>query len=176
MKGPCHNHDNPIKDALVDYDLLKHYLKAEYKPTDKEKLMEPAIKEEEGDAFLDPKGYLVIFSGPTAYESKHKQKLMTREVNTTVSSKEAVPTYLKWSEATITFDRSDHPNHIPLLGRFPLIIDPFIGKMCQTKGLLRAAIRPIGGSSIKLLYVETGGTSGLNLLYAKTYDAMACRK
>jgi hypothetical protein len=34
--------------------------------------------------------------------------------------------YLKWLEVSITFDRSDHPNFVPKLGRYLLIVSPNI--------------------------------------------------
>jgi hypothetical protein len=77
---------------------------------------------------------------------------MSREVNAAALS-EAVPNFLKWSETPITFDRKDHPDHIPQPGRFPLVVDPIIGKT-------------------RLSCVLMDGGSGLNLLYAETYDAM----
>jgi hypothetical protein len=66
---------------------------------------------------------------------------------------EAIPAFLKWLKTTLTFDRKDHPDHVLQLGRFPLIINPIIGKTCLSRVLMN------GGSS-------------LNLLYAETYDAM----
>jgi hypothetical protein len=53
----------------------------------------------------------------------------------------------------ITFDRKDHLDHIPQSGRFPLVVDPIIGKPHLSRVLM-------------------DGGSGLNLLYAETYDAM----
>jgi hypothetical protein len=35
--------------------------------------------------------------------------------------------FLDWSEEAITFDRDDHPDHIPNPGHYPLIVDPVIG-------------------------------------------------
>ena len=64
------------------------------------------------DVYPDPKGCLMIIGGSAVHESKHQQKLMDREVNA-VTLGDVVPTFLKWSETTITFDRKDHPNHIP---------------------------------------------------------------
>jgi hypothetical protein len=55
----------------------------------------------------------MIFGGPVAYESRHRHKLTAREVNAPTSAREAVLTYLKWSEAMITFDQADHPDSIP---------------------------------------------------------------
>ena len=53
----------------------------------------------------------------------------------------------------ITFDRMDQPDHIPQPGCFALVIDPIIDKT-------------------RLSHVLMDGGSGLNLLYAETYDAM----
>jgi len=69
----------------------------------------------------------MIFGGPVAYESKRRQKLTTREVNAAALG-EAVLAFLKWSEIVITFDRKDHPDHIPQPGHFPLVVGPIIGK------------------------------------------------
>jgi len=77
---------------------------------------------------------------------------MAREVNATALG-EATPTFLKWSKTAITFDRKDHPDHIPQSGCSPLVVDPIIGKT-------------------HLSCVLMDGGSGLNLLYTKTYDAM----
>nr|ABF97268.1 retrotransposon protein, putative, Ty3-gypsy subclass [Oryza sativa Japonica Group] len=59
-----------------------------------------------------------IFGGPLAYESKRKQKLTEREINVVQPN---TPQYLRWSETTIKFDRSDHPNRVVHPGRYPLI-------------------------------------------------------
>jgi hypothetical protein len=32
--------------------------------------------------------------------------------------------YLKWSEVPVTFDYSDHPDFVPKLGQYPLIVSP----------------------------------------------------
>jgi hypothetical protein len=88
-----------------------------------------------------------------AYESRCQHKLISREVKAAISSHEAIPTYLKWSESAITFDRADHPNSIPQLGRFPLIVNHIVSKTRLTNVLM-------------------DGRSGLNILYAETYNAM----
>jgi hypothetical protein len=48
----------------------------------------------------------MIFGGTKAYSSKRQQKLVRREV---YAAETATPTYPKWSDSSITFDRSDHP-------------------------------------------------------------------
>ena len=92
----------------------------------------------------------MIFEGSIAYDSKHHQKLAHHEVYT---SKPATPTFLRWSESAITFDRIDHPESIPQSRRYPLMVDPIIGTKRLTKVLM-----------------DRG--SGLNIMYAKTLDAM----
>src|SRR5438128_1852133 len=97
----------------------------------------------------DPEQQLnMIYGGPAAYESKRKQKLTTREINAVIP---ITPKYLKWSEAPITFDRSDHPNNIPHPGRYPLVLDPIV-------------------RTVKLNRVLIDGARGLNVLFTKTLD------
>src|SRR6266540_5804335 len=92
----------------------------------------------------------MIFDGSTAYESKRKQKRTAREINALTL---ATPKYLKWSELSITFGRSDHPESVPHPGQYPLVLDPIV----------RMA---------KLNRVLIDGGSGLNILFAKTLDDM----
>jgi hypothetical protein len=94
----------------------------------------------------------MIIGGPAAHEFKHRQKLMDREVNKATLG-DAVLAFLKWSEMAITFDKKDHSDHIPQPRCFPLVVDPIIGKT-------------------RLSRVLKDGGSGLNLLYAETYDTM----
>ena len=63
------------------------------------------------------------------------------------------PSFLRWSESTITFDRTDHPESFPQPGRYPLMVDPIIDTKRPTKVLM-------------------DGGSGLNIMYAKMLDAM----
>jgi hypothetical protein len=65
----------------------------------------------------------------------------------------AVPTWLRWSQTTITFDQEDHPDRVPHPGRYPLIVSPIVGTTCLTKVLM-------------------DGGSGLNILYTSTLDRM----
>ena len=64
-----------------------------------------------------------------------------------------MPTLLRWSKSTITFDWTDHPESFPWPRRYPLVVDPIIG----TKRLIK---------------VLMDGGSGLNIMYAKMLDAM----
>src|SRR5438876_3528501 len=105
----------------------------------------------DGSAFPDLEHQLnMIYGGSDAYESKRKQKLTAREINAITP---ATPKYLKWSEAPITFDRADHPDHVPHPGCYPLVLDPIV-------------------QTVKLNRVLVDGGSGLNILFAKTLDDM----
>ena len=77
---------------------------------------------------------------------------MNREVNESTLG-DVVPALLKWSEIVITFNRKDHSDHILQLRCFPLVVDLIIDKTYLSRVLM-------------------DGKSGLNLLYAETYDVM----
>jgi hypothetical protein len=53
----------------------------------------------------------------------------------------------------ITFDQGDHPDHVPHLGRYPLVVSPIMGTTRLSKVLM-------------------DGGSGLSILYASTLDRM----
>jgi hypothetical protein len=59
------------------------------------------------------------------------------------------PEYLNWSEVPITIDRSDHPNFIPRLGQYPLIVSPIIKDVKVNQVLID------GGSSLNILFLKT---------------------
>ena len=61
----------------------------------------------------------------------------------------AVPQYLDWSEAPITWDRSDHPPVVYRPGRYALVVAPIVDNFRLQKVLMD------GGSSINLLYLDT---------------------
>ena len=78
-------------------------------------------------------GRLMIFGGSAAYDSRRCQKLACHEVYT---AEPTVPTFLRWSESVITFDRTDHPESVPQPGRYPLVVDPIISTKRLTKVLM----------------------------------------
>ena len=49
---------------------------------------------------------------------------------------ETILAFLKWSEVMITFNRNDHPDHIPQPERFPLVIDLIISKIRLSRILM----------------------------------------
>ena len=80
-------------------------------------------------------------------ESKREKTPAGREINMTATQARAILAYLKWLKAVITFDRSDHANHIQLSGRFPLVVSATVRETRLTKVLM-------------------DGESGLNVLYS----------
>jgi hypothetical protein len=60
----------------------------------------------------------MIFGGSLARPSRRCEKLIRREV---LNADVARPSYLKWSEVPITFDRKDHPDNVPQSGSYPLV-------------------------------------------------------
>lgn len=66
---------------------------------------------------------MYIIRGPNSYEFKTKQKFEARDHVVQPTT----PEYLWRSKVPITFDRSDHLDHVPLLGDYPLILNPTVG-------------------------------------------------
>jgi hypothetical protein len=67
------------------------------------------------------------------------------------------PSYLKWLEVPITFDRKDHPDTVPQPGSYPLVVAPLF----KTRRIHK---------------VQMDGGSGINVLYASTLDDMGIRR
>ena len=88
----------------------------------------------------------MIFGGPSACLTARQRKRERREV---FSVEVATPQYLNWSQEAITFNREDHPNYVPNLEQYPLVVDPIIGNTRLTKVLMH------GGSGLNILYANT---------------------
>jgi hypothetical protein len=149
LEGPCPNH------AYKDCGLVKKVLSRGPKQKDGKKKPDPLedTAEEKEDAFPQETGCLMIFGGPTAYDSKHRQKPEHREV---YAAKPATSAFLRWSRSPITFDRSDHPNNIPYPGQYPLVVDPIVDKKRLSKVLMD------GGSGLNIMYIETLNAMGVD--------------
>jgi hypothetical protein len=63
----------------------------------------------------------MIFEGSPARPSRRREKLIRLEV---FNADVAMPSYPKWSEVPITFDRKDYPDHVPQPGSYPLVVAP----------------------------------------------------
>ena len=66
------------------------------------------------------------------------------------------PSYLKWSESAITFDRQDHQDRVPNSESYPLIVDPISAETRLTKVLMDR------GSGLNILYAETLALMGIS--------------
>jgi hypothetical protein len=112
VKLSCRNHGYSIKHTLEECDLIKCYFKGDYKGISTGVPSGSVSSEGNRDVYLDPKGCLMIISGPATHESKRRQKLTDKEVNAATLG-DTMPAFLKRLETVITFDRKDHPDHIP---------------------------------------------------------------
>jgi hypothetical protein len=92
----------------------------------------------------------MIFRGSPARPSRRREKLIRREV---FNADVAKPSYLKWSEVPISFDREDHPDHVPEPESYSLVVAPLF-------------------KSKRVHKVPMDGGSGINVLYASTLDDM----
>jgi hypothetical protein len=81
--------------------------------------------------FLEVHDCFMIYGGQVANASARHRKQERREV---CSVKVAAPVYLDWSDKPITFDQGDHPDRVPSLGKYPLVVDPVVGNVRLTKG------------------------------------------
>jgi hypothetical protein len=119
------------------------------KGTDQEK----KPKEPKGDFPEARKEVNYIYGGPDSYESRRKKKLIAQEV---MAVSLATPRYLKWSKAPITFDRSNHLDIVPKLGRYPLIVSLIVKDVKLNQVLID------GGSSLNILFLKTFNQMGLS--------------
>ena len=78
--------------------------------------------------------------------TSRQRKRERREVFTVTM---AMPSYLDWSENTISFGRQDHPDYVPIPGQYPLIVDPIIGNTRFSNVLMD------GGISLNIMYAHT---------------------
>ena len=105
MDSPCTNHAYPVKHLYKDYELLKRFLRQAGGPKE-DKGKEAAAKKggaagKDGDEFPNLEQCIMIFGGSDAIYSKCQHKVCYREA---CVAKTAVPTFLRWSKSSITFD------------------------------------------------------------------------
>jgi hypothetical protein len=111
----------------------------------------------EGDKveeFPEVHSCFMIYGGRVANASARHRKQERREV---CSVKVAAPDYLDWSDKPITFDQGDHPDCVPSLGKYPLVVNPVISNTRLTKVLMD------GGNSLNIIYAETLGLLEIDL-------------
>jgi hypothetical protein len=144
LKATCPNHTYPVKHKLKECTVMKNYMTMRNQARNKKPEGDSTVKA--AAPFLEEKAVLSIYGGLAPHESRLKLKLTYWAVNSVGTS---IMEYLRWSESLITFDRMDHPDSIPELGWFPLIIEPLVGTTRLTKALMD------GGSVLNLMYLDT---------------------
>jgi hypothetical protein len=92
----------------------------------------------------------MIFGGSPVRPSRRREKLIQREA---FSVDVVKLSYLKWSKVPITFDRKDHPDHVPQPRSYPLVVPPLF-------------------KSKRIHKVLMDGRSKIHMLYASTLDDM----
>jgi hypothetical protein len=147
LKESCPYHRGPVKHTLEECDMLRLYFNKAGPSVeggkDQGNNKKGGDKEEE---FPEVHNCFMIYGGQVANASARHRKQERREV---CSVKVATPVYLDCSDKPITFDQGDHPDCVPSLGRYPLVVDPVIGNARLSKVLMD------GGSSLNIIYAET---------------------
>jgi hypothetical protein len=115
LDAPCPHHEVPVKHTLRECRLMKNYIKSTLKPKTVDQLDKqgPAHDDDDGPGAMFPSedgAVHMIFGGSPARPSRRRQKFIRREV---MSTDVATPSYLKWLDVLITFDRKDHPDIVP---------------------------------------------------------------
>jgi hypothetical protein len=133
LKKPCPYHKTPVNHTLEQCDLLKRYYS-------RAAAKDGEAKKDGGDGnaggFPAVENVFLIFRGPTVDMSNSQRKQERHEV---LVAEKAPPSFLDWSEDAITFIREDHPNRIPNLGQYLLVVDPVIGNARFSKVLMDRA-------------------------------------
>jgi hypothetical protein len=146
LKKPCPYHKTPVNHTLEQCDMLKkYYSRAAAKDGE--------AKKDGGDG--DTGGKRLPHLRTT--DRGHVQRPAQAGRYEVLAAEKAPPSFLDWSEDAITFSREDHPNHIPNLGQYPLVVDPVIGNSRFSKVLMD------GGSSLNILYAHTLRFMGIGL-------------
>jgi hypothetical protein len=157
LDAPCPHHEVPVKHTLRECRLMKNYVKGTLKQrtADQPEKQGPSHNNDDGAGAVFPgeDGAMhMIFGGSKARPSRRREKLIWREV---FNANVAKPSYLKWSEVPITFDRKDHPDNVPQPGSYPLVVAP------QFKSRRIHKVLMDGGSKINVLYASTLDEMGI---------------
>jgi hypothetical protein len=155
LNAPCPHHEVPVKHTLKECRLMKNKVKGTLKPktANQPDKWGPSHDNDDGAGAVFPgedSAVHMIFGGSPARPSRRREKLIRREV---MNADIMTPSYLKWSKVPITFDRKDHPDHVPQPGSYPLVVAPLF-------------------KSKRVHKVLMDGGSGINMLYASTLDNM----
>jgi hypothetical protein len=155
LKESCPYHQGLVKHTLEECVMLRRYFHKAGPPTEGGRAPDNDKKEgHKAEEFPEVHDCFMIYCGQVANASARHRKQEHREV---CSVKVATPVYLDWSDKPITFDQGDHPDRVPSLGKYPLVVDPVIGNVRLTKVLID------GGSSLNIIYADTLGLLQIDL-------------
>jgi hypothetical protein len=155
LKESCPYHQGPVKHTLEECVMLQRYFHKAGPPAEGGKGHDNNKKEDDkAEEFPEVYGCFMIYGGQVANASARHRKQERRVV---CSVKVAAPVYLDWSDKPITFDQGDHPDCVPSLGKYPLVVNPVIGNTRLTKVLMD------GGRSLNTIYAETLGLLEIDL-------------
>jgi hypothetical protein len=154
LKESCPYHQGPVKHTLEECVVLRRYFHKIGPPAEGGKGQDNDKEGDKAEEFPEVHGCFMIYGGQVANASAQHRKQERREV---CSVKVAAPVYLEWSDKPITFDQGDHPDYVPSLEKYPLVVDPVIGNTKLTKVLID------GGSSLNIIYAETLGLMEIDL-------------
>jgi hypothetical protein len=146
LKESCPYHRGPVKHTLEECDMLRYYFNKAGPSAEGGKDQGNNKGGDKEEEFPEVHNCFMIYDGQVANASARHRKQERREV---CSVKVAVPLYLDWSDKPITFDQGDHPDYVPSLGRYPLVVDLIISNVRLSKVLMD------GGSSLNIIYAET---------------------
>jgi hypothetical protein len=113
---------------------------------------QPSQGNDNEGGYIPSKGHITAMIQPVRKSNK-EEKSISRQVNLAVTSPPVTTEYLHWSEQPIEFNREDHPITVPRPGNAPLV--------------LKAQIELY---NVERVFMDAG--SGINLIYAKTLQAM----
>jgi hypothetical protein len=105
---------------------MKNYVKSTLKPktADHPDKQGPSHDNDDGAGAMFPSedgAVHMIFGGSPVRPSRRREKLIRCEA---MNADVAKPSFLKWSEVSITFDRKDHPDTVPQPRSYPLVAAP----------------------------------------------------
>jgi hypothetical protein len=130
LKEPCPYHQGPAKHTLEECAMLRCHFHRARPPAEGGRARDDDKKEDhQAGEFPKVRDCFMIYGGQAANASAQHRKQERREV---CSVKVAAPVYLDWSDKPITFDQADHPDHVPSLGKYQLVVDPVIGDVRLT--------------------------------------------
>jgi hypothetical protein len=134
LKESCPYHQGPVKHTLEECVMLRRYFHKAGPLAEGGKGQDNDKKEgDKAEEFPEVHGCFMIYGRQVANASARHRKQERQEV---CSVKVAALVYLDWSDKPITFDQGDHPDCVPSLGKYPLVVDPVIGNTRLTKVLM----------------------------------------